>query len=76
MQQKPTPPPPNQPTLPLQIPQRAGAARETGLLTEQTVADHCSPEETWQMLDTQGRDRLCETWVRVLKEVVSDAQDC
>lgn len=70
MQQKSTPPRPKQPTLPFEIP------RKTEPRTEQTTAaDRCSPEETWQKLDTQGREQLSQTWVRVLKEVVGDAQD-
>ncbi len=76
MQPKPASPPPKQLTLPFEIPRRTGPLQETEPQTEQAVADHRSPEETWQTLDPPGRDRLRRTWIRVLKEVVDDAQEC
>lgn len=75
MQQKPVPLPPMQPTLPFGIPRRTGPPQQTEPRTAEAVEDLCSPEETWRTLNTQGREQLCGAWVRVLKEVVDDAQE-
>jgi hypothetical protein len=71
MHQPKSAPPPSQPALPLEIPQRAGLRPET----EEVVVDRCTPEQAWETLSPPGRVRLLETWLRVLKEVVDDAQD-
>jgi hypothetical protein len=71
MQPKPLPPPPVQPALPLEIPRRAGPRPEM----KEVVVGHCAPEEAWEMLEPAGRDRLRKAWLRVLKEMVGDAQD-
>jgi hypothetical protein len=71
MQPKPAPPT-MQLTLPLEIPQRADPPQEM----EGALVGHCTPEEAWQTLDAPGWDRLHRTWLRVLKEVADDAQDC
>jgi hypothetical protein len=71
MQPKPLPPPPGQPALPLEISPRAGPRPEM----EEVVVGHCAPEEAWETLGPSGRDRLRKAWLRVLKEVVGDAQE-
>jgi len=71
MQPKPLPPPPDQPTLPMEIPRRAGPPPGTG----EAALGRCAPEEAWEMLEPAGRDRLRKAWLRVLKEVVGDARD-
>jgi hypothetical protein len=42
---------------------------------EEVVVGHCAPEEAWETLEPAGRDRLRKAWLRVLKEMVGDAQD-
>jgi hypothetical protein len=75
MQPKPVPLPPKQPTLPFEIPRRAGPPQETAPPeVEEGLMDRCAPEETWQTLDAPRWDRLLRrTWLRVLEEVVDDA---
>ena len=73
MQPKPLPPPPVQPALPIEIPQRRADPPPE---TEEVVLGHCAPEEAWETLEPAERDRLRKTWLRVLKEVVGDARDC
>jgi hypothetical protein len=70
MQPKPVPSLPKQLTLPLEkTPLRTDPPQGT----EQAVVGRCTPEETWETLSPPGRDQLCRTWLRVLKEVVDDA---
>lgn len=71
MQPKPLPPPPGQPALPIEIPRRAGLPPGTG----EAILGRCAPEEAWETLGPPARDRLRETWLRVLKGMVGDAQD-
>jgi|GEM_PF-3008094 hypothetical protein len=69
MQPKPATLPPNQPTLPFEIPRRPVTPPEV----KEAIVDRCAPQETWQTLDMAGREQLRGTWIRVLKAVVDDA---
>ncbi len=73
MQPKPLPPLSEQPALPLEIPPRAGPRPQTEEVVV-VVVGHCAPEEAWGTLGPAGRDRVRKAWLRVLKEVVGDAQ--
>lgn len=76
MQPNPVRPPPTQLTLPFgMIPLTAPPHQTEPPRAEQAaVEDLCTPEQTWRTLNAPERDRLRRVWVRVLKEVVDDAQ--
>ena len=71
MQPRPVSPPPGQLTLPIEETQRSSPTSEM----EEAVAGHRAPGEVWETVSPPGRGRLRETWLRVLKEVVGDAQE-
>lgn len=75
MQPKTVPLLPKQLTLPFEIPRRTGPPQGTEPEAEEAVAGRCAPEETWETLDPPGQDQLRRTWLRVLKEIMDDAQD-
>jgi hypothetical protein len=70
MQPRP-PSPPRQLALPIEVTQRSSPTPQT----EEAVAGRRAPREVWETVSPPGRGRLRETWLRVLKEVVGDAQD-
>jgi hypothetical protein len=63
--------PPGQLTLPIEITQRSSQTLET----EEAVAGRRAPREVWKTVSPPGRGRVRKTWLRVLKEMVGDAQD-
>ncbi|MDQ5830193.1 MAG: hypothetical protein M3324_10120 [Actinomycetota bacterium] len=63
--------PPGQLTLPIEVTQRSSPTPEM----EEAVVGRRAPREVWETVSPPERDRLRETWLRVLKEVVGDAQD-
>jgi hypothetical protein len=71
MQPRPVSPPPGQLTLPIEITQRSSPTPQT----QEAVTGCRAPGEVWETLSPPGRGHLRETWLRVLKEVVGDAQD-
>ena len=71
MQPRPVSPPPGELTLPIEVTQRSSPTPET----EEAVAGRRAPGEVWETVSPSGRGRLRESWLRVLKEVVGDAQD-
>ncbi len=71
MQPKPVPSPPKQLSLPFEIPRRPDPPQQM----EEAIVGRRAPEKTWQTLDATEQEQLRRTWLRVLKEVVDDAQD-